>query len=162
MRLWPYRRYRLHSPLDANDALRRLNAALKPPLRFFGMYMFGDDEFHGEIIENRFKMIRMTSYRNGYQPVIEGEVLPVRRGCTVDITMRMYWIVIAFSIAWLGISAFGMVAALFMPGMCPAKICGGHFLIPAFFFIAFALLMAFCFCYEADKAERFLERVFEA
>lgn len=62
--------------------------------------------FRGTLAGRRFKIVRLLGtflgfrYRNSWQPVIVGEILPAPEGTEVRVTMRLHAFVAAFTALW--------------------------------------------------------------
>lgn len=162
MRVLPYRRYEIRTSLNQNDALQKLTEAIQPPLSWWRWSRWvGDGEFYGKVAEGRFRCIRYIAYRNSFIPIVRGEVVSdTNGGSIIRVTMRMYNVVTLFCTVWLAFFALGMMATLLKPAMCEAIFCAENVLIPMFMLAVFAAMMIGGFSTEANKAERFLYRIF--
>jgi hypothetical protein len=122
-------------------------------------------EFRGTVHPFHFKIERILTYRNSFQPVIQGQVYQGLNESTIHVTMRPFIGVIVFMCFWLGtvgiVCSFILITALMrwkellQHGFSPMM------LIPFVLFIFGSLLCVVPFKMEAKNSKAFLENLFK-
>ncbi len=150
MKLLPYHRFEIDSPLSTQDALAAMRAQTEPEKWFRWRWpsAANDDRFEGEVRDDGFHVRRIIGYRNSFLPVIDATVQTGARGSLITVTMRPFWFVLVFVAIW----TVGAVAILFSEAW-PAGLI----------MVAFLYLMTMGgFWFEASKQERTLRTIFRA
>ncbi|GAB3499876.1 hypothetical protein GCM10027341_24080 [Spirosoma knui] len=116
--------------------------------------------FMGTVSGNEFRVERIIQYRNSFVPTIYGRFLPAETGLQVRIVMLLSPIVLMLGIV-LGLGALPVLASIVYRFMMI-----GHFdqslKVPTLLVVLLYLMFTGGFSYEAVKARRLLNRLFEA
>ena len=151
VKLLPFHRFEINSPLDRQAALAAMAAHTEDRkwFRWRRSRNYGTDRFEGEVAIDGFKVCRILGYRNSFMPVVEGQVHSSGRGSRIEVRMRLFIFALIFVTVW----TLGVGSSLFTGSWPPV----------AFGLLAFmyALTMG-GFWYEAAKQERILRQIFEA
>lgn len=159
MKFFPYEKYKLISPLNPEEALKKIAAAVTTGPTSLLASSRQDKYYQGKISGYGFEITRVIGYRNSFRPLIKGEISSYL-GSEIKIVMRMNKAVIIFCCVWMGsvlIAAIATLAAqvhtrkLLLPGVIP-------FVMLLFGYVLFTG----GFKYESIKAKKFLEELFEA
>ena len=116
--------------------------------------------YKGKIDTNHFEIKRILSYRNSFQPIIKGKIIPDLSGTRIEIKMQLHTFAMVFMCIWMGIVAISCVAVIV------ALANGAPFhpaiLIPfGMLFFGYAMTMG-GFKYETKKSKAFFQSLFEA
>lgn len=154
VKLLPFHRFEINSPLDRQAALAAMAAHTEPEnwFRWRWPSSKNDDRFEGQISAESFHVRRIIGYRNSFLPVVDGVVHASGRGSRIEITMRPFVFVFAF----FGLAAFAMFPIAFVTGDSLGFLIGGGFLL-----FIYAMTMG-GFWFEAAKQERVLRQIFKA
>jgi len=158
MRLLPYRRIELQTPLPIATVIRTLSDAVEP-LRSSWLD-FGSRPFEGTVTGAEFRIYRVISYRNSFRPEISGTVALDGHGSRISITMRLHAAVAVFVVFWLG-SVF-IIGVLFTAATLAGSASVELALIPMGMMLFMGLLCIGAFSYEARKAEQLIMMLLEA
>ncbi len=109
MRLLPYERLELRSPLGPDEAAARLTAAVAARRWSFKA---PPEPFTGWVRGRQFEVMRTIRYRNSFLPVVTGEIAPDAAGARIRVVMRLHLAVAAFMIVWFGFVLTFAVAAV--------------------------------------------------
>ncbi|MDR0316243.1 MAG: hypothetical protein LBH97_05010, partial [Treponema sp.] len=103
MNFLPWENIEYTTKLTKEEIINQINNVVEPKGVFwiFKKYSYGKP-YDGEIFENRFKIRRITWYRNSFFPIIEGNILENEEQRTVNIKMRYTYFVIGFMSIWFG------------------------------------------------------------
>ncbi|MCA9975715.1 MAG: hypothetical protein KC413_08185, partial [Anaerolineales bacterium] len=113
--------------------------------------------FEGTVENGRFNINRIINYRNSFLPIIVGQFHDDLGFTRIEITMRLHYFVMAFMGIWF--FTFCPVGFMFFVSDDMGR---GEFIILFFGFILFFIFMILAtFNYEANKARRTLEEVWE-
>lgn len=150
MKLLPFHRFEINSPLDRQAALAAMAAHTEDRKWFRWRWpnSANDDRFEGDVTIDGFNVCRIIGYRNSFLPVIEGQVHASGRGSRIAITMRPFVFVLVFCAVWMIVVA-GMLFSDFWP-MALAMLA-----------FLYAMTMG-AFWFEAAKQERVLRHIFQA
>lgn len=150
VKLLPFHRFEINSPLDRQAALAAIAAHTEPEkwYRWRWPSSANDDRFEGQIGADSFHVRRIIGYRNSFLPVVDGTVHAAGRGSKIEVQMRPFAFVAVFAAVWVA----GVSVALFTP-MWPFGLG-----MLAFFY---AMTMG-GFWYEASKQEQTLQEIFQA
>ena len=153
VRLLPYHRFELSSPMKANDALDAMRARTEPVQWFRWQWpnSNNDKRFEGEITATGFNVRRVLGYRNSFAPRVIGEVQSQGAMSRIVVTMRPHAFVLAFVAVW--VALFG-VGVWFSSGGAPW--------FAALMIVAGYLLVSGGFWFEANKQEGVLREIFRA
>jgi hypothetical protein len=163
----PFYRCELAANLTAESALARIKAAVEPPPTFWqllqravGRGPAAVPPFVGNVEGDRFRVRRVTWYRNDFRPIVTGRVMSVPTGVRVRVTMFLQPAVAVFMLVWF--SAFGLAAGVgaWTYLRTPRDAQPGS-LAPLAMLIFGTLLVGGGFFPEALKARRVLEQVLE-
>ncbi|MCB8966977.1 MAG: hypothetical protein H6660_08775 [Ardenticatenaceae bacterium] len=157
--LIPYTRFTLKTYLNAQEAERRLAERTRARrwLRSFLSKPDPSQPFEGVVENGRFNINRIINYRNSFLPIIVGQFHDDLGFTRIEITMRLHYFVMAFMGIWF--FAFCPVGFMFFVSDDMGR---GEFIILFFGFILFFIFMILAtFNYEANKARRTLEEVWE-
>jgi hypothetical protein len=152
MRLLPYRRITLRSPLSASAVVQLLENSVEPKRRFrFGS---GARRFEGTVTGLVFDIQPILFYRNSFVPQIRGTIEPEPTGSRISLVMRPHLAVLVFMSAWLSsIFAGGVTFAIAAFRGCAGI---GPTLIPFAMFLFGWMLTVGGFSSEATRAEQYL------
>lgn len=154
MKLLPYHRFELDSPLKPAAALTAMQAVTEPEKAFrFNWPSSGNERrFEGEISGDGFHVRRIIGYRNSFLPVIDGTVHAQASGSRISIRMRPFIFVYVFAAVWLSISLSVLAAAPWPQGTFMGLLMA-----------AFLYLMVMAgFWFEASKQKQTLRAIFNA
>ncbi len=122
-------------------------------------------EFRGTVHPYYFKIERIITYRNSFQPVIQGRVSQWLGESTIKITMRPVIGVIVFMCLWMGIIGIVCLCILIAALLRWKELLQHGFslmlLIPFAMFIFGSLLFVLPFKWEAKNSKAFLENLFK-
>lgn len=108
--------------------------------------------FKGQVSDSHFKITRITNYRNGFLPVVEGSIYSNETGSKVNITMRLSKFVMGSWVIWIIISLFIFIGLISKFGMLNFRS-----FIPLLALMFIYLVSVILFNFEAKKAKRLLE-----
>ena len=150
MKLLPFHRFEINSPLDRQAALAAIAAHTEPEKWFRWRWpsSANDDRFEGQVSADGFHLRRIIGYRNSFLPVVDGVVHATGRSSRIEVRMRLFMFVIVFVALWT-IGVGGSLFTAFWP------------LSVAMLVFMYALVMG-AFWYEATKQERVLRQIFQA
>jgi hypothetical protein len=159
--LLPYWKFIIHTPLSQQEALTRLSSEVSSAQRrFFFSWDSSSQEFRGIVSNNDFCIERIIHYKNSFLPTIYGHFLPTKTGLQIRIVMSLHPITLIIGIV------LCLCALPFLVSFVYRFIAIGHFdeaLKTPFQVMAFLyLLFTGGFAFEAVKARRLLNRIFES
>ncbi|MBX9625886.1 MAG: hypothetical protein K2X82_18950 [Gemmataceae bacterium] len=114
MPLFPYRRFRLESPLPPAEVMARLAAAVEPVRWVRWPFEPPGRPFEGEVGPNEFRVTRVIRYRNSFRPDIEGRVVWTPDGSVIEGTAALQLWAAAFMSVWLACAGLAVVGCLWM------------------------------------------------
>lgn len=152
VRLLPYHRFEITSPLKREDALAAITAHVEAAqwFRFRWPSQNNDERFEGEVTAEGFSIRRVMGYRNSFAPTVRGQIESIGAMSRIVVTMRPFAFVIAFCAVW----SLLVLSALFTPGAGPW--------FSLLLLAALYLMLMGGFWYEANKQERVLRAIFKA
>jgi hypothetical protein len=157
----PWRSFELATSLTPEEAADALGKQLGEKPSLWKAFLGEDDEgapYRGTVSPSQFKILRNIQGRNSFQPIIEGTLLAAPFGTRIRVRMRLMRGVLGFASALL---LLAMMALIFVLIMCVLHRGFGWFLVAAFGFTTFGILMpGIAFAEEAAKAEKFLRGLF--
>lgn len=171
----PIEKYTIQTNLSEEEVLLRLRKIIGNPDRRFQFSFMGIDlkkhsnasfDYEGTISDNTFKISRVIRYRNSFLPVIKGTVSSFVNKTEIHISMKMHLVVTIFMIFWLSLT--GIIASFILIILLQSLISfnfrglGFPMLIPVMMFLFGYLMMLFGFKYEARKAKKDLNILWEA
>jgi hypothetical protein len=158
--LLPFERLTIPTTLTFSEVLERLDEVVEPPKMFRMNLLFRRPEkpYEGTISGNTFKISRIIRGRNSFLPVIEGEIHPESLGCSIEIKMSLYKVVLIFMIYWLWTTGSFWILALL--AWFVDRSVGLIFLVPLGMFIFGWLLCLIPFKIEAKMTAKFLFNLF--
>ncbi|WP_203907617.1 hypothetical protein [Rhizocola hellebori] len=106
MRILPYERFTIQSPLPVDELTHRLRSGVAP-VRF--SLRRPAQPFQGSVHGDRFVIHRVLGYRNSFRPEITGRVVPAGGGSTIEVSMALHPVILAFMGFWLTIAALVFV-----------------------------------------------------
>ncbi len=167
MYIFPYQRAALYSPLSPQEVFHRLDGEVRPR-RTFAERMTelfrqpavdSSKSYEGDLQPDRFKISRIISYQNSFQPFITGRVTPEGPGSLVSLTLAMHPAVYLFGVIW-----FSMVLLVLAAGLLAfwdGSASTGDLGIPlAMFLFGFVLFNA-GFWFETRRSLRFFKELLE-
>ena len=161
MRVFPYRRIIVRTRLSALEAQSRIAEVTDPPnLNWFKR---GKKPFHGSVNNMEFKVFRTINYRNSFLPQISGRISPDPLGSTIQLTMHPHPASALFMAMWLGV--VGMIFFVFLGAMLIDRtnpIEPAALVVPGFMLLLGGGMTSIAFHYEANRAAKFLQNLFEA
>lgn len=154
VRLLPYHRFELSSPMKATDALDAMRARTEQVQWFRWRWpsVKNDDRFEGEVTASGFNVSRVLGYRNSFAPRVLGEVHSLGGMSRIVVTMRPHAAILIFLAVWTALFGVG----LWFSG------AGGSPWFAALMIIAVYLMTSGGFWFEANKQERVLREIFRA
>jgi len=153
MKLWPYRRFVLQSPLSPDEVARVLRDSVDPRPQWDNP----GRPFVGSVTPPEFRIHRAIGYRNSFLPRVVGRIIPGDNGSHISITMRLHPAAAIFMALWLGGTALigvPLAVATFADG-------GGAALIPACMLLFGGLLTIVAFSAEARIAKKILRSLLD-
>jgi len=150
MRLLPYRRVELQSPLPITNVIQALSDAVDPPRSSW--LDLGSRPFEGTVTGAEFRIYRVIGYRNSFRPQISGTAAPDGHGSRVSVTMSLHAAVAVFMGIWLGI-VFWVCVAFFIAVLEGSVPFEPPLLVPPGMLLFGGLLCLGGFGVEARKAE---------
>ncbi len=107
VKLFPYARLTLQTPLSPEEVEARLTTMLTKPAFSFRV---PPEPFRGYMSRRQFKVMRVLGlgrvlrlpHRNSFQPVIIGVIEPAPSGTIIRLRMRLHAFVAAFMTVWFG------------------------------------------------------------
>ena len=154
MRLLPYRKFEVRSPLAVEAIVQLLRSSVEPrrALRVGP----GQCPFEGTVTDATFDIRRIIAYRNAFLPKIQGTIAPDPPGSRISITMRLHLAALIFMALWLG-AVLVMGARLLPAGRADLRSA----VVPFGMFLFGWILTAGGFSFEARKAEQVLTALLE-
>ena len=152
VKLLPYHRFEIISPLKREDALAAIAAHVEAPkwILFRLPSKANDKRFEGQVTETGFNIRRVLGYRNSFQPTVLGEIEGAGAMSRINVTMRPFTFVIVFITIWCA----GVLGLTFVSREA--------LLMGAFMLVFLYLLVVSGFWFEANKQERALREIFRA
>jgi hypothetical protein len=151
VKLVPYHRFEITSPLKREEALAAVSSRLEERKWFRVRWPSSDNDerFDGSVTQNSFNITRIMGYRNSFAPVVDGEVHDAGRFSRIVITMKPHVLVPAL----LPMLAIVLVAGLVSMGN----------IWPGLAMMALIYVMVLGgFWFEANKLEQTLRKIFQA
>lgn len=102
--------------LDTNDSIDIVLSQLRKNVdkeRFFRFDNNFEKPFKGTILENKFKIQRLSRYRNSWIPIIEGTISSKSYGTNIKVKMTAHPIVQIFMTIWI-LLLIGFVFMIFI------------------------------------------------
>jgi hypothetical protein len=151
VKLVPYHRFEITSPLKREDALAAMAKHVEPVswFRFGWPNSANDKRFEGEVTIDGFNVRRVMGYRNSFMPVVRGEVQSAGAMSRIIVTMRPFIFVIVFCAIWCVAVITGLTA-------------GSQIWFAAVMLIFLYLMVMGGFWFEASKQEQALKEIFRA
>lgn len=152
VRLLPYHRFEITSPLKQQDALSALSTHLEPSqwFRFRWPNSANDKRFEGAVWADGFEVRRITGYNNSFLPTVRGEVRAAGVGSIIQVTMRPFTLVIGFFVLVL------------LAGISGIAFGGGDLWAALLLIVILYVMVMVGFWFEASKQERVLREIFRA
>lgn len=162
MPLLPHDTMLIDSPLPADEALARLQAATGTR-RWMSWRGFGPARrpFQGTVTADEIRMERVMGYSNAFRPRIRGRIEPRAGGSRFVATMSLHPFVSVFLLAWFG----GVLATGLRIVTVPAAYGVGEpmlIVIPSAMLLFGCLLVAGGFTFEARMARSRLAGLLDA
>lgn len=163
----PYEKYTLISRLTAEQICQRI--AQNTEQKKIGFLRRGwrgsEYPYEGYITGHLFRISRIIRYRNSFQPVIKGHILPFHGHTQVNIDMRLPDFTMFFMCVWLGVVGLvclGMIIGIFvhLGEEVHSKLRPDYF-IPFIMFLFGYFLALIGFKTESAKSKLFLSRLLE-
>jgi hypothetical protein len=107
MRVLPYERFTMKSPLSVDEVVHRLRNGVAPMT--FSLRR-PPQPFQGSVRGDTFVIHRVLGYRNSFRPEISGRIAPGRSGSAIEVTMTLHPVVAVFMGIWLTAAAAIFVA----------------------------------------------------
>lgn len=151
VKLVPYHRFEITSPLKRDEALAAVSSRLEERKWFRMRWPSSDNDerFAGTVTQSSFNITRIMGYRNSFAPVVEGEVHDAGRFSHIVITMKPHVLVLAL---------LPVFAIVFMAGLV-----GMGNIWPGLALMALIYVMVLVgFWFEANKLEQTLRKIFQA
>ncbi len=151
VRLLPYHRFEITSPMKREDAFAAIAAHVEAVkwFRFGWPSQSNDNRFEGEVAVDGFSIRRVMGYRNSFAPTVRGEIQSVGAMSRVIVTMRPFIAVLVFCAVW----SVAVLGFLLTPGI------GAWF--GMLMLAALYLMVMGGFWFEASKQERVLRQIFQ-
>jgi hypothetical protein len=161
----PFRRFAIDTELSQAEIAERLRGIVEPGSVFLAGFRRTNKPFGGKFSSQGFKLMRLVSYVNIFEPVIIGRLKPVPRGTRVQVTMRPRQSATIFGILWFGSLSFIVFVALLETvfssrrneGRSPLEGVRFAFGVGVFAY----LVVAACFGAAARKARGLLEEALQ-
>jgi hypothetical protein len=155
--LIPYTRFTIKTHLSAYEAEQQLAAQVEPRKLFGWPFSRNHKFFTGSVKNGGFKIYRIIHYRNSFLPTIVGQIHDDLHKCRIEVTMRLSNLIVGFIALCITIwASMGYIIFSVLPETDKNIIIFCGFLI-----LFYGISMAF-FNYEANKARRHLEEIFQA
>ena len=158
--LLPYKRLVFQSSLSREEIIRRLTIEVASCGSGGWLFERRTQDFEGLVSDEGFKISRVIRYRNSFLPIVEGKFSPIVNGVRIDVTMRLHFAVLLFSIVWLSGVGFGVLTVV------KHLISTGRFdsviFIPFGMLLFGYLLITLGFGIEANKSSDLLNDIFES
>jgi hypothetical protein len=153
VKLLPFHRFEINSPLDRQAALAAMAAHTEDRKWFRWRWpnSKNDDRFEGQLNADGFHVRRIIGYRNSFLPVVDGVVHASGRGSRVEITMRPF----VFVVALVGITSLPIFSIAISTGDSLGFLIAGGLLL-----FIYAMTMG-GFWLEAAKQEQTLRQIFQ-
>lgn len=162
--LIPYTRFTLKTYLPVAEAEQRLAQQVRPRtlLSIRGLWPKPDGThfFVGKVENGRFHINRIIHYRNSFLPIIVGQLQPDLGFTRVEITMRLHHLSLAILLVLFPVmigNAFILMLSASEDGL---NTTSAALIFVAFVCVFYLIIMGF-FNYEANKARRKLETLFQ-
>lgn len=109
MKLMPYDKFQINSKLSPIEIIQRIRDCTGDD-EFFSLHQ--THEFSGQVNDNDFKIMKNISYRNSFQPIIEGKIEQTSMGTQVTISMRLHLFVMLFMVIYLVLAGIFGISSL--------------------------------------------------
>ena len=96
----PHERFTIKTQLAPEEAIDRL------------IRLCASEFYECETEAHHFTIRRILNYRNSFRPVVEDELLSEEGGWSIQVSMRLSWFELIFSLAWLCFAALLALATL--------------------------------------------------
>ena len=114
-----YSRCTLHTHLSAAEALQRLSHIVRPRHSLSEAVNAAltwndasEPPFVGTITDHRFQIRRPIRYRNGFLPIVLGEISQQANGSRIDLTLRVSMAVGVIMTLWFAAAVLGSAVAV--------------------------------------------------
>ena len=165
MKLLPYEKYTLSTPLTIPEARQRLAGQLE--FKWSGFYNSKKETkpYWGKLSDDRFFISRIIRYRNSFLPIITGHFSDTDGKTTIAIGMRLEIPVLVFMTLLLGVAGVLCITVAYSaidntlhhPKQHSPAIWG-----PLMMFALGYGIMIVPFKYETAKSKKFLADLFKA
>lgn len=109
MNLFLYRKTTIVSNLTENEIIERLSEIVDSKKRSFFSYPDQTKKYTGKIENRRFKISKIIKGRNSFVPSIKGEISANISTRTIQLTMRLHFIVIFFLLWFSGFIIYSLI-----------------------------------------------------
>ena len=153
MKLLPYRRVVLQSPLAPDEVARVLLDSVDPNPRWGA----SNRPFAGSVTPPEFRIHRTISYRNSFLPQIVGRIAPDGSGSRIAMTLGLHPLVAVFVAGWLSVVGIVGIAVVLGGAATQNPIAW----MPVGMFLFGCLLTMGAFSFEVRKAKQILISLLE-
>ena len=167
MKMIPYERLILRSPLRPVDALKRLEENIQPKQAYLWPRT-GQKPYQGKIEGSNFNVRRIISYRNSFLPMIDGVIQPEMGGSSIAIRMHPHIAVTVFMGLWFAAFTlfflYSLVGILFSPSNSAFQqpVWQEIDFLPLGMIIFGYVLTLASFKFESNKSKNFFRELFQA
>lgn len=153
MNILPFEQLRYRTKLSKEEILARLTQNVKEEKLSLFFRPRSERPYAGEITDNQFKLKRVISYKNSYQPIVNGEITEDQYGTKVDVKMNMHKFILAFAL----FGALMIPAIFYFNPMFQEKI----WVVGLLALLQPVMIVGF-FKYESTKSKKYFKELFEA
>jgi hypothetical protein len=154
MAWFPFQRFTLDTGLPADEAARRLEAAVEPVTWL--RWAPGARPFEGVVVGRQFQLARIITYRNSFRPQVVGRVEPTAQGSRLVGVMRLHGGVAVVMVAWFVMVLAISVVTLAAPS---AQAIEQRLFAPVGMFLFGWVMCVAAFTFEAARVQAALGRV---
>lgn len=153
MNILPFERLTYRTKLSKEELLSLLYKNVKEEKMGLFFKPRSERPYAGEITDNQFKLKRVISYKNSYQPIIKGEITEDQYGTKVEVKMNIHKFIL-----WFGFLGILMVPAIFyFNPMFQEKL----WIIGLISLLQPIMIMGF-FKFESSKSKNYFKELFQA
>jgi len=157
--IWPQRKEQYRFNLKPDEVQQRLAARTQPPPTFRTLSTMRkqakEKPFMGTVNSKRFRLDRITLYRNSFKPELLGTVIGEGDSTVVTVEMKVHMIVRIIMTIWF------VIICLFVVGATIALLFGDRAKVPIWPILLFGgmavggwYLVKQAFHYECEKADK--------
>jgi hypothetical protein len=154
VKLWPYDKFHIDTKLSRDELVALFKSQVEART-FFHVYFKENKPFEGKVSQEGFRIKRILSYLNSFQPNVSGKFPTGNTGGQVEVRMTLPPVAIAFLCIWYCVFYY------FIRGVCSGLFSGAAQALPALIFslgmlLPICALVLYSFWSEAIKQKKMI------